>query len=78
MLTPIERPPEKVRYGASHYQQHSTQTSTVLDQLFQGYRREGVAMLYTMEDFQLEYREARLNEVTPEKFRKILEKQTLD
>ena len=70
--------PEKVRYGASHYQQHSTQTSTVLDQLFQGYRREGVDMPYTMEDFQREYRAARFKELTKEERLELIKQMSLD
>jgi hypothetical protein len=66
--------PEKFRYGASHYQQHSTETSTLLERLIEGYRREGIAMPYTMEDFRREYMEDGFEEMTPEQQLKLFEK----
>jgi hypothetical protein len=51
-----------LEYGASHYQRRSAETSPLLDQLFTGYRGEGLAMPYTMEDFKRDY----LKELTPE------------
>lgn len=56
--------PEQVRYGATHYQQHSADTSTLLGQLFEGYAREGVAMPYTMEDFRRDYVKEHLKDLT--------------
>lgn len=56
--------PAKVQYGASHYQQHSAETSTLLERLIKGYQREGVAMPYTMEDFRREYLEDGFEEMT--------------
>src|SRR5262249_33482605 len=35
---------ERVAYGAGSYRQRSEQTSTLLDRLFEGYQREGIAM----------------------------------
>jgi hypothetical protein len=58
--------PEQVRYGAEHYEQHSTQTSSLLTKLFQGYEREGLSMPYTMEDFRREFRRDFLKELTVE------------
>ncbi len=68
--------PDKIRFGASHYQQRSSETSTLLDILFQGYQREGVAMPYTMEDFKREYREERFNELTHEEGLKLVKRIT--
>jgi hypothetical protein len=68
--------PEKVRYAVSHYRQRSIETSTLLDQLFEGYQREGVAMPYTMEDFRREYRLARFRELTTEQRREYLKDAT--
>jgi hypothetical protein len=39
-----------VKYGAEHYRQRSDETTTLLRQLYERYRQEGVAMPYTMED----------------------------
>src|SRR5947208_2214526 len=38
---------EQVSYGADHYRKRTQRTSTLLDQLFQGYQREGLPMPYT-------------------------------
>ncbi|MFL5241404.1 MAG: hypothetical protein ACJ8FY_04795 [Gemmataceae bacterium] len=40
LLHLLSAAPEQVRYGATHYQQHSADTSTLLGQLFAGYERE--------------------------------------
>jgi len=50
---------------------------TLLDQLFEGYQREGINMPYTMEDFRREYIEERFEELTPEVRQKLLGKLTL-
>jgi hypothetical protein len=64
---------EQVGYGAEHYQQRSDRTSTLLDQLFQGYQGEGIGMPYTMEDFRNDYIQEHLKELPPEKLRAALE-----
>jgi hypothetical protein len=56
----------KVGYGVQHYQQRSPNTSTVLQQLFQGYDREGVIMPYTMQDFQRDYAKEHYKDLTPQ------------
>ena len=58
--------PEQVRYGVEHYEQHSPDTSTLLNQLFQGYKREGLAMPYTMQDFRRDYAKEHLKDLTYE------------
>jgi hypothetical protein len=58
--------PELVRYGASHCQQRSDRTSTLVDQLFLGYVREGLHMPYTLEDFRRDYLKEHLKELTTE------------
>jgi hypothetical protein len=55
---------EQIGYGARHYQQRSPNTSTVLQQLFQGYDREGVVMPYTMQDFQRDYAKEHFKDLT--------------
>jgi len=66
--------PDKIRYGVSQYRQRSSETSSLLDQLFEGYQQEGVTMPYTMEDFRREYMEDRFEELTPEARLKLFEK----
>jgi hypothetical protein len=55
-----------VDYGTSHYRQRSAETSMLLEQLLAGYRGEGLAMSYTMEDFKRDYLKENLKELTPE------------
>jgi len=64
---------EKVRYGMNHYQQHSTETSTLLDRLVQRYQQEGLAMPYTMEDFLRDDLLERLRKMTPEQRREYVQ-----
>ena len=66
LLHLLSASPDKVRYGVAHYHQHSVETSSLLDRLFEGYQREGLTMPYTMEDFRREYLEERLKELTLE------------
>jgi hypothetical protein len=42
---------DRVEYGAMHYRVQSDQTSSIVNLLFEGYRREGLPMPYTMQDF---------------------------
>lgn len=67
--------PEHVKYGASHYQWHSDELSTILYELYQRYRLEGIAMPYTVNDFYREFTKShldwlnvqeRLNGISPE------------
>jgi hypothetical protein len=58
--------PDQVSYGKKHFEQHSENTSSILAQLFEGYRREGLAMAYTTEDFQRDYARQHLKDLTPE------------
>ena len=58
--------PEQVRYGAEHYEQRSPDTSSLLSQLFEGYKREGLAMPYTMQDFRRDYVKEHLKDLTVE------------
>jgi hypothetical protein len=58
--------PELLKYARETYQPRSPDTSTLLQQLFEGYRKEGLAMPYTMEDFRREYVKEHLKDLTPE------------
>jgi hypothetical protein len=57
---------DQVRYGVTHYRQHSTETSTLLYRLLEQYQREGLNMPYTMKDFLKEFTLEHLNDLTPE------------
>jgi hypothetical protein len=61
-----------VAYGARHYPQCSPDTSTVLQQLFRGYGREGVIMPYTMQDFRKDYAKEHFKDLTLEDQREVL------
>lgn len=54
----------QVEYAIGHYEQHSPRTSSLLRQLFERYREEGLSMSYTMEDFEREVKEEMLAKMT--------------
>jgi hypothetical protein len=58
--------PEQFRYGAEHYRQHSEETTTLLQRLVEQYRKEGVPMPYTLEDFRRDYVKEHLKDLTTE------------
>ena len=58
--------PEQVAFGVQEYRQRSPETSTLLHRLFEGYKKEGLAMPYTMADFRREYVKEHLKDLTPE------------
>jgi hypothetical protein len=66
LLHLLSASPDQVRYGVSHYQQRSADTSTLLGQLFEGYDREGLTVPYTMEDFRRDYVKEHLKDLTLE------------
>ncbi len=66
--------PEQVGYGASHYQQRSADTSTFIYQLFEGFKREGINMPYTIEDFRRDFTIEHFKDLTPEEQREALKK----
>ena len=55
--------PELVEFGASHYEQRSPNTSTLIHQLFEGFKREGIAMPYTMQDFRHDFAKEHIREM---------------
>jgi hypothetical protein len=57
---------DQVKYGAEHYELQSGHVSTIVNTLFASYRREGLAMPYTMSDFLKEVTREHLHELTPE------------
>ena len=70
--------PEQVSYAATHYRRRSPETSTLLDQLLQRYREEGVTMAMTMEEFRRYYLRDHLEELTPEERLKGLSREEIE
>jgi hypothetical protein len=64
---------EQASYGAQHYQLRSETTSSLLYELFQGYRKEGLAVSYTMADFRRDFMKEHLKELPPDERREVLE-----
>ena len=58
--------PEQVAFAVGAYRQRSEETSTLLQRLFEGYKKEGLAMPYTMADFRRDYVKEHLKDLTPE------------
>jgi hypothetical protein len=58
--------PQLVGFGGTTYRQRSEQTSRLLGKLFEGLQREGLAMPFTMEDFNRQYIKEHFSRLTPE------------
>jgi len=58
--------PDQVAFAVNAYRQRSKETSTLLSQLFEGYKKEGLPMPYTMADFRRDYVKEHLKDLTPE------------
>ena len=56
----------RVAYGTAHYRQHSPETSTLVKQLFVGYKKEGLSLPYTMADFKHDVALEHIGELTLE------------
>lgn len=63
---------EQVKYGAEHYHLQSPDTSSIVNQLFGEYRREGLTMSYTMADFRREVALEYFEKLTPQERREYL------
>lgn len=61
---------ELVEYAWREYRQHTPEMSTIINQLFDNYRLEGLNMPYTMEDFQKDYVREHLNVLSPDEILK--------
>ena len=68
--------PALVGFAGGAYRQRSGQTSRLLDQLVEGLQREGLVMVYTMEDFNRKYIKEHFARLTPEERREALESLT--
>jgi len=58
--------PESVRFALENYKWHKNDGSTVINQLLEKYSLEGIAMPYTMEQFQKDYIKAHIEVLDPE------------
>ena len=64
--------PELQQFGIAHFEQRSSSTTSLVFQLTQGFKQEGMAMPYTMADFHRDFEkehfslEKRLEGLTPE------------
>ncbi len=65
--------PNLVEFGSSAYQRRSEQTSRLLDQLFERLQGEGIAMSFTMEDFNRQYIKEHFSQLTPEEQEEVLQ-----
>jgi hypothetical protein len=63
---------EQSLYGKVHYRPRNPDTSTVIYQLFEGYRDEGIIMPYTMEDFAREFAAKHFKDLTPKERQRAL------
>ena len=55
-----------VHYGKSYYRLRRPNAGALLQRLFEGYRKEGRSMPYTMADFMRDYKQEQLSELTVE------------
>ena len=66
--------PELVGFAGAAYRQRSEQTSRLLGQLFERFWEEGLAMVFTMEDFNRWYTKEHFAKLTPQEQREALER----
>jgi hypothetical protein len=65
--------PELVGFGSVRYRQHSEYTSSLVRQLFERFKGEGLTMAWTMEDFRREFLKEHLPKLPPEQQSEILQ-----
>ena len=70
--------PTHVGFGASHYERHSQETSSLLSKLFVGYQQEGIAMSYTLADFRRDNIKDFLKDLTLEERRLALQELSME
>ena len=58
--------PQRFAYGDEHYQWRHPRERAVLNQLYELYKKEGVVMPYTMDDFNRDFTQAHLYLLPPE------------
>lgn len=64
--------PDLLEFGRRTYRRRSEKTSMLLEQLFEKFRVEGLAMPYTMEDFVHQYVKEHFPKLTPEEQEEVL------
>ena len=57
---------QQYRYGKEHYRQRASDTSSLINELLQEYRREGRAVPYTMEDWRRDFAKKYFKDLPPE------------
>jgi hypothetical protein len=65
--------PELVGFASGAYRRRSEQTSRLLGQLFKKLRGEGLAMAFTMEDFNRQYIKEHFPRLTPQEQEEVLQ-----
>ena len=69
--------PAAVGYGAAHLSIYSSDTSTLINRLFEHYEIEGIDMPYTMEDFRREVLQEQLEKLSVEEILASLPEEVL-
>ena len=64
--------PELIGFASGVYRQRSEDTSALLRQLFEKFRKEGFAMSFTMEDFRRQYVKEHFAQLTPKEREEVL------
>ena len=64
--------PEGVKYGAENYEWRKPDVSTIINELLEKYKIEGIAMPYTKEDFIRDYVLEHINELSADEILKKL------
>ena len=57
---------EQLEYGKAHFRRRSANTSSLIEELLEGYQVEGIAMPYSMENFQRDYAKKHFKDLTPQ------------
>lgn len=68
--------PDQIGYAATHYNQRSPRTSTMLLDLLKHYREEGFVMANIVEEYCREVRQRMLHELTSEERKQVLREMT--
>jgi len=63
---------ETVKFGAENYQWRSSDSSSVINDLFHQYNLEGIKMPYTIEDYRKDYVKRHLHKLSPDELLKNL------
>jgi hypothetical protein len=62
-----------IGFGRGAYRRRSEETSLLLKQLFERFRKEGFPMVYTMEDFKRQYVKEHFAQLTPEERKEVFQ-----